>query len=304
MPITRELISQQQIDTPFTDSQIALIERLSQNVEDQVIHDKTKEWYNSLDQTILDASGVPKEAREKATDYAKRAFAALKSDADASSTYKTKVSALETEIAALKEGKQDAVSAQKITDLKSEIASLKENHAVQLREKDEALAIHEKAIQEERFESAFTSALLGVNFKKDDTTTAIKDTLLEAEKAKFKSQYTPDIVDGKRVWRDKEGNIVRNAKNGNEYATAADLILPKLQPIIDAGRKITGTGLSGASGGSDPSGFVPTAKTRVEFDRQAADYLIAQGLERTKPEFAAKLTELRKEFDVSSLPVT
>lgn len=304
MPITGDLIKQQTIDTPFTDSQIALIEKLSQNVEDQVIHDKTREWYSQWDQTILDASGIQKEAREKASDYAKRAFAALKSENQELVTFKAKAKELETEIATLKDGKIDAATTQKITDLKAELASLKQTHQAQLQEKENALAEKEKALLAERVETQFASALNGVSFKKDETSAALKDIAIQNAKQTLLAEATMDTQDGKLVWRDKDGNIIRNPKNGNEPATTADLLLPKLTPVIDQGRKAAGTGTNGAAGAGQASNFAPTAKTRTDFDRQAGEFLLAQGLERTNPEFATKLTELRKEFDAQALPVT
>lgn len=304
MAITRELILQQQVETPFTDAQIALIEKLSKNDEDQVIHDKTREWYTQWDQTIFEASGIEKEAREKASDYAKRAFSALKTQATEATTYKSKVATLESEIAALKDGKVDAATTQKIKDLTAEIASLKDNHQKALKEKEDALSEREQALINERVDSEFNSVLVGIQFKKDETAIALKDIALQNAKQALRSEFTMDVVDGKRVWRNKQGDIVRNPQNGNEPATTADLILPKLAPIIDQGRKATGTGTNGASGGTNPSGFNPTAKTRVDFDREAGEYLISKGLERTKPEFAAKLTELRKEFNVAQMPMT
>lgn len=303
MPITGDLIKQQEIDTPFTDSQIALIERLSQNSEDQAFHDKTKEWYNQWDQTILDASGVQKEAREKASDYAKRAFTALKSEIQELATFKTKVKELETEITTLKDGKIDAATTQKITDLNAELASLKQTHQTQLQEKENALAEKEKALLNERVETQFATALNGIAFKKDETTAAMKDIAIQHAKQTLLAEATMDIQDGKLVWRDKAGNIIRNPKNGNEPSTTADLLLPKLTPVIDQGRKAGGTGTAGASGGASPSGFAPTAKTKTEFYTQASDYLIAKGEDRTNPDFAKKLTELSKEFNAQDLPV-
>lgn len=303
MPITGDLIKQQTIDTPFTDSQIALIERLSQNSEDQAFHDKTKEWYNQWDQTILDASGVQKEAREKASDYAKRAFTTLKSEIQELATFKTKVKELETEITTLKDGKIDAATTQKITDLNAELASLKQTHQAQLQEKENALAEKEKALLNERVETQFATALNGIAFKKDETTAALKDIAIQNAKQTLLAEATMDIQDGKLVWRDKTGQIIRNPKNGNEPSTTADLLLPKLTLVIDQGRKAAGTGIAGASGGGSPSGFAPTAKTKTEFYTQASDYLIAKGEDRTNPDFAKKLTELSKEFNAQDLPV-
>lgn len=303
MPITGDLIKQQQTDTPFTDSQIALIERLSQNSEDQAFHDKTKEWYNQWDQTIFEASGVQKEAREKASDYAKRAFTTLKSEIQELATFKTKAKELETEIATLKDGKIDAATTQKITDLNAELTSLKQTHQAQLQEKENALAEKEKALLNERVETQFATALNGISFKKDETTAALKDIAIQNAKQTLLAEATMDTQDGKLVWRDKTGQIIRNPKNGNEPATTADLLLPKLTPVIDQGRKAGGTGTAGASGGASVSGFAPTAKTKTEFYTQASDYLIAKGEDRTNPDFAKKLTELSKEFNAQDLPV-
>lgn len=304
MAITEDLIKQQDHLKDLTADQIKAIETLSRNEEEQVIHSKRGDWYKQFDQTILDESGIPKEGAEKATDYAKRVLAAQKSQIAELTTYKTKVADLTTEIATLKDGKVDAATTRKIQDLQTELASLKETHQQELQAKETALTEKEKALILEKTETQFAAALAGISFKKDETTTALKDMAIANAKAQLLTEATMDIVDGKTVWRDKKGDIIRNPKNGNEPSTTADLLLPKLAPVIDAGRKITGTGGQGAEGGASGStGFNPTAKTKTEFYTQASDHLVKLGVDRTTPEFATKLGELSKEFNAQELPV-
>lgn len=301
--ITGELIKQQTPKTPFTDDQIELIEQLSKNDEDVTIGNKTRQWYSELDALIAEQTGVQKDGREKASDYAKRAFAALKSENQELATFKIKAQNLEAEIATLKDGKVDAATNQKIHDLNAELKSLKETHQAQLQEKETALTAKEQALLDERFETELASALLGVTFKKDETATALKDITINAAKQALRSEYTLDVVDGVRVLRDKEGEIVRNPKNGNAPATLADFLLPKIAPIVDQGRQAVGTGTKDAKGNVIPqSNFTSTAKTRTDFDRDAGDHLMKQGIERGTTAFTEKLTELRKEFNVSALP--
>jgi hypothetical protein len=304
MAITAELIKQQEIDTPFTDSQIALVEKLSRNEEEQVIHNKRGDWYKQFDQTILDESGIPKEGQEKASDYAKRVLAAQKAKIAEMETYKTKAATLEAKIATLEEGKGDAATTQKIKDLQSELASLKETHQQELQAKESALTEKEKALISEKTETQFAAALSSVNFKKDEQSTAVKDILISNAKQALLAEATMSVEEGKVIWRDKKGEIIRNPKNGNEPMTTAELLMPKLAPVIDLGRKATGTGTTAAQGGqSSSTGFNPTAKTKTDFYTQASDHLVALGVDRTTPEFAAKLSELSKEFNAQELPV-
>lgn len=304
MAITEELIKQQDLLKDLSADQIKAIETLSRNDEDAVIHTKRGDWYKQFDQTILDTSGIPKEGAEKASDYAKRVLAAQKAQIEELSTYKSKVTDLQTEIATLKEGKVDAVTTQKIKDLQTELAAVKDAHQKELQAKDTLLTEKEKAILSEKEETEFAAALSGITFKKDETTTALKDIAIKQAKADLKAEATLDIVDGKQVWRDKKGDIIRNPKNGNEPMTTAELLLPKLAPVVDPGRKVTGTGGKGAEGnGGSSNGFTPTAKTKSEFYDQADEYLMKMGFDRTSPDFAAKRTELSKEFNAQDLPV-
>lgn len=305
MAITEELIKQQDSLKDLSADQIKAIETLSRNDEDAVIHTKRGDWYKQFDQTIAEESGIPKEGAEKASDYAKRVLAAQKAQIQELSTYKTKVGELQDQITSLKDGKVDAATTQKIKDLESELATVKDTHQRQLQEKDNLLTEKEKALLSEKEETAFASAISQMKFKGDDQSKALKDIALKNAKAELKSEATLDIVDGKQVWRDAKGDIIRNPKNGNEPATTADLLLPKLAPVIDQGRQATGTGGKAAEGSAfSATGFTPTAKTKTEFYSQAEAYLLAQGNERTSPEFAKKLTELSTEFKAQELPVS
>lgn len=304
MAITADLIKQQESLKDLTADQIKAIETLSKNDEDAVIHSKRGEFYNQFDKEIHESSGFPKEGHERASDYAKRVLAAQKSQIEELSTYKTKVGTLEEKIKTLEEGKVDAATTKKIKDLTDELASLKETHQKQIQEKDTLLTEKEKALISEKEETEFAAALMGVNFKKDETATSLKDLAIKNAKDQLRAEATLDIVDGKQVWRDKKGEIIRNPKNGNEPATTADLLLPKLTPIVDQGRKVAGNGGSAPQGGgSGGEGFHPTAKTKTEFYTQADDYLVKMGFDRTTPEFAVKRTELSKEFNAQELPV-
>lgn len=303
--ITEDLIKQQELLKDLTPDQVKAIETLSKNDEETVIHKKRGDWYKQFDQDILDSSGIPKEPAERATDYAKRAFALQKAEIEELTAYKTKAKTLEAKIATLEDGKVDATTKQKIKDLGDELAALKVTHETAIREKETLLSQKDQELIRERQEVQFAAALSGVKFKSDETTTALKDIAVKSAKEALMAEYTMDIADGKTVWRDKKGEIVRNPKNGNEPMTTADLLMPKLAPVIDQGRKVNGTGTTKVdANGTSSTTFAPTAKTKTEFYTQASDYLIAQGNDRTNPEFAKKLTELSKEFNAQELPVT
>lgn len=305
MAITADLIKQQDSLKDLTDDQIKAVETLSKNDEEAVIHSKRGEFYNQFDKEILEYSGYPKEGHERASDYAKRVLAAQKAQIEELSTYKTKVGELQTQITSLKDGKVDAATTQKIKDLESELATVKDTHQKEIQAKEALLTEKEKALISEKEETEFAKAISGMNFKKDDQSAALKAIALKQAKADLKSEATMEVADGKVIWRDAKGEIIRNAKNGNEPATTADLLMPKLAPVIDQGRKVTGTGGKTAEGSTfSATGFNPTAKTKTEFYSQASDYLIAQGQERTDPKFAAKLSELSKEFNAQDLPVS
>lgn len=305
MAITADLIKQQDTLKDLTDDQIKAIETLSRNDEETVVHLKRGEFYNQFDKEILEYSGYPKEGHERAADYAKRVLAAQKAQIEELSTYKTKVGELQTQITSLKDGKVDAATTQKIKDLESELATVKDTHQKEIQAKEALLTEKEKALLSEKEETAFASAIAQFKFKADETSASLKEIALRQAKADLKAEATLDVVDGKQVWRDAKGEIIRNPKNGNEPATTADLLMPKLAPVIDQGRKVTGTGGKGAEGSTfSATGFTPTAKTKTEFYSQAQDYLVAQGVDRTTPEFSKKLTELSTEFKAQELPVS
>ena len=305
--LTKDLIQQQDSLAHLTNEDIKVIETLSQNDEKEVIHRKRGEFYTEFDQAVLESTGIKKNAGEKASDYHKRAAKELKDAANGGSDSLADIEAKDAKIKELEKQITDGTGSEsmkkKLSDLESEISSLKAAHSLAIEAKDKMISDKDTEVVGQRLDAEFASSIAKIKLKSDDIIDAkVKAAFLKEAKAELLAEYTMDTDDGKLVWRDKDGNIVRNPKNGNNPMTTDELISPKLTPIMDEARKAEGTG-GKAPSGNQRSSSVIRAKTQVEFTEQATDALIAQGVQRGTSEFTTKMTDLRTEHNASKLPM-
>ena len=79
-----------------------------------------------------------------------------------------------------------------------------------------------------------------------------------------------------------------------------------LKDVIDKGRQQTGGGTGGFGSGSGGTGGtldLTGVRTQLEADKVIEAHLLANGLTRDSSEFGEKLTEIRNENSVATLPI-
>jgi len=289
----------------LTDEQLVAIETASLNDEDAVIHKKRGEWYKTFDEKLLETSGIEKLPGEKASDYLARVTKQLKEAADAAGNYQTEINSLKEAKTALEkqisEGDTSAATKKQLKDLNDELASLKDLHKKALEDKDKEIQAKSAEMQDYMVESEFGMAVAGLEFKETDA--MIKKAMLKEARESLLAEATMDTENGRKVWRDKDGNILRNPQNNNEPFTTIELLAPKLAPILDTGREVKGPGIKPDPAKPQIPGRI-VAKTQVEFTEKATDYLIAKGVERGTEEFTKQFGELRAAHKASELPLT
>lgn len=311
MALSPELLKSNTATESLTEDQIAAIVSLSVNDENQTIGKRIGELHGQYDHDIQEVTGLTKNQGEKSYDFLKRILGDFKEQTSELPTLKTKISAYETEIAGLQkkiqEGGTDEELKKQFQDTKNELTSLRAQYETEKSEFGEKIKGYENQIKTAKVNSEFEKALSELKFK-PEFPDSVKNTLIQSAKEKLIRDYSPDWekVEGKEilVFRDSEGNIIRNKQNALNPHTAKDLLSENLKDILDLGRKQKGTGTSSGGAGSgseilDLSG----SKTQVEADDKIVKHLMALGEVRGSGSFADKQKKIREENGIHKLPI-
>ena len=309
MALTAEVIKANADLANLTDAQLAAITTLSANDENQVINTKIGELHGRYDEDVKSVTGIEKNSGEKTYDYVKRVLAGLK----AKSVGATELQSYENEIATLKSqianGKGDEAIRQQLKDAQAELSTLKAQYDVDKQNWGNKEKEFTNKITGIEIDSNFEKAVAGLKFRAGYPE-SVQRTLLSSAKSAILGAYKPDWVeaDGQRimVFRDKNGEILRNKANSLNPYTADELISEQLKEVLDNGRIITGVGTQEQGNGQSGSAEVfniAGAKTQVEADEIIVKYLMQIGETRGSGSFAEKQKKLRQEHGVYKLPI-
>lgn len=315
MALTTELLKQTKGLDTLTEEQLAAITTLSANNEAAVIGQRIGEIYGGLDKDILTASGVEKLQGEKTYAYAKRAFEQIKKDTSTGGDdqLKAKVEELtkvNTELQAkLKDGKGNEVLQKQLDDTLKLVQSWETKYNDEVKSLTEKLTAKDKEFVLSGVENQFDLALVGKKFKAGIPEEVAKQ-FAENKKREILALYTPDYIgegnDKKLIFRDSNGQELRNKENSLNHFTAEELYLKELASILDTGKQQQGTGTKpNGTGTSTPAAFdVSTAKTKVEATDMMVNHLFSQGLTKLSDDFQVKLNELQEanQAHIDTLP--
>src|SRR5699024_5232615 len=210
----------------------------------------------------------------------------------------------------LEKGAGDETLKQQLKDAKAQVTQLQTQLQTKETEFNTKKAEFDKTIKDTHVDYAFQAATAGLKFK-SGITEPIQKTLLNAAKAEILAKGTPDFVEdgqgGKKlVIRGADGNILNNPKNNLNPYTISELVMEtSLKDVIDTGRKQTGGGTGGFQGQGGQGGTLDLTgvRTQLEADKVIEAHLLANGLTRDSSEFGEKLTEIRNENNVATLPI-
>lgn len=312
--LTPEMLRQSSVLMTLTEEQLNAIAEMSRNDENSVIGARIGALHGQYDTDIFSVTGVKKKDGEKSYEYAKRVLAEYKVKADSVKTIQSQLDAAKAQVTELQgklaAGTGDETLAQQLKDAKAQVTQLQ----AQLKAKETEFATKQTefdaALKNTHVDYAFQAATSGLKFK-TGITEPIQKTLLNAAKAEILAKGTPDFVEdgqgGKKlVLRGPDGNILNNPKNNLNPYTLQELVMEtSLKDVIDTGRKQTGGGTGPTGGGTAAAGTLDLtgARTQVEADKVITSHLLASGLTRDSIEFSNRLTEIRNENNVASLPI-
>lgn len=313
--LTKEILKASAVLAALTDDQLQSIVELSKNDETAVISQKVGEIHRQYDETILKATGIPRNGDEKSYVYLERAGKALKEQATgASKEMQDKITELTAEKErlekAIKEGGSDNELKTQLSNAQAELNQTKQQFTELQSKLTKAETEHNKRVHEMQVDFELNGATQGLKFKAELPESATK-VLMQQALGSIKSNKADFIDDGKGgkrlVFRNAEGAILNNPENQLNPFTAAELLKKELATmgVLDDGRKQSGagTGSGGSGNGGSGQGFdLSGAKNQIEANEIISKQLLSQGLTRGSSEFESAATQAWKDNNVSELP--
>jgi len=310
--LTEKLLKENTDLSTLTAEQVAAITTLSANDEATVISAKTGEIHGRLETDVKTVSGLDKNEGEKSYDFLKRVLGDFKESAKGSTTLKADLAAEKSKIAGLEQkildGKGNEAVAQKLKDAESKFDALKLQFDTEKTGWDTEKTGFKDTITGIKVAAEISKATAGLKFKAAYPD-SVQKTLLTSAKATVLSTYKPDWYEEKdgsktMVFRDKNGDIAKNSANGLEPFTAKELISAQLKDVLEVAKVQKGGG-TGNPKGPNPITIadLSDAKSQIDADRIIVKHLLGQGLLKGTQDFADGQSKLRKENNISKLPM-
>ena len=266
------------------DEHTTFLENYKKGTVENEIGDRVRKVHQNYDENIFSLTGKRRSAEQKgdSTEFLKTVIGDYKS-------FEVKISEHEKQVSDLKEQiknntgdeqlKKDLLSAQ--NDLGNIKKLYSDEKDIWKEEKTKLLSSHERA----RLENGLDRSLMGIKFK-DGITDNVQRVVVEAVKNELLEMAV--MVDGKMLFKDKDGNTLINKDNAMNPFTPEEMLKSKLKDIIDEGRKIQGTGvdpkITEDKDGKKTVNFVPSdsVKTKDDLHKDLALKGFIQGTEEYK----------------------
>ena len=310
--ITQEMLAADAALSGLTEEQQQAILTLSKNDEEQVIGNRFREVYNTLDATIAKATGVPRNGDEKTYLYLERAANILAEKANSVDELNAKIADLTKERDTLQKAVEkggDAELRRQLTQANADLNSVREQYNTLKTDYDKMKDGHAAEILGMQIDNALAGAKIGLKFKAEFPQAAI-DTLMTQALNNIKAM-NPSFIDngnGGKVlaFMGQDGQPLRNPENHLDPYTAEELLKKELRTmgILDEGRQAQGTGTKPAQqpqGGAAPVD-VSMARTQSEADDIIHNQLNTQGLVRGSKAYQEAYDAAWKQYNISSLP--
>jgi len=304
----------------LSDEQKKAIEQLSKNDEQITVDQAVGKAYRSVDDKVRELTGSDKPHGKYTSDWVGEQLLKFKEKADSVTGLNERIDSLTTENDDLKKkvksGATDEALKGRVTELegklkdeqdlvttlRGQITENSETHKAEL----EKLAKAEEATKKS---SMWTAAQTGFKFKDEKIIDPeVRRAMIAQKISGIESEYTIDFGSNSGddpVFRDKEGQIVRNPDNKNNPYTPEELLAKRIAPILQEGRKVGGSGGSGNPGGGSGGAFsLNGAKSKREAHELIAKHLVeSEGLVRGTQAFTQRQVELAKEHVPADLPL-
>lgn len=315
--ITKEMLTALEELKGLTDDQIKAIITLSENDENKVIAEKTREFWTRLDEDIKTVTGKEKPATVKTYDFFKGVLKDLQKQAEeVEQAVKAKTKELQTELEDLrkkvKDGAGDDAMKAQIQKLETELKThetrakkLERDLKAKEKEAQELVQQKEKEMMDLRVGSVISQAVSGLKFKEGIPKEVIP-TLIEKAKEEILAKGLPEFTDDGKdfILRDPETQLpILNADNYQKPFTGTELLLSSLKPVLaDGAGSAGGAGTKG--GGAGGNGVLGIqAKTQLEASAIIAQHLKEKGVQQGTKEYQEQWDKIVEENKILDLPV-
>lgn len=240
------------------------------------IDGRVREIYQRIDSDVSSITGEQKAGDEKTYDYVKRQLSQLS----------TSAKELEAKKAELQKAVDDKTDSKALDLLRGELDSMKEKHQKFKEDAESKYSQLESSGVQMRILNEFDRSMTGLKFK---DAAIIPEDVRNAmiNNAKAEMAKSASYVDGKLVFTDSEGKIMRD--DNLNVLTPKDVMAEKLKSIIDEGRKQKGVDIKEPEIKDEDGKIVvnltlpDTVKTNVDLTK----HLLELGMKRDSDEYRA-----------------
>lgn len=320
MPVTAEIIKQSDALKELPENQVEAFVTLANNIFKEDIDTHTGTSKRRWEEDVKGLFGLEKpQPNMPAHEYLKWAAAEQQKAYEAKIEEAKKLSdpaekeALERKIQALQNELKDAgLKGSEL--LRSEIdgykQKLKDFETLEKQLKSD-FSSEKKKLESEISAERQRNLLLQVGFEKSEALVgvefnpayaeSVRNDLIEARWNAILAKAAPakEIDENgnlRTIWRDKDGNILRNPKNNRLPFTTKELLMEGLQDILKTQRIVTGSGTNGGqNGGNAIDVDLTSARSQVEADEIIERQILGMGIAKGTTQFTEKKTAIRKE---------
>ena len=296
--IDKELIKGQEVLKGLTDEQVAAIETIAKNAENEVAARITGQVHQYYDDNFKAILGVDKPAGVKSSEFWKEQVAGLAGKA-AKAGDNTEIERLRGTISDLeskiKAGNGSAALVEKLEKEKQELAAnvedLRKKYAEGESEWKAKLTEKEKAFRQSEVSRLLDTQLSGLKLN-ESIPENLRRIALKTAKADILSQYEAEPTDTGALIFKKDGVVLSNKANGLNPYTALELVSQHeaVKDILHTTQSQAGAGTNGKAGAAKLAGDVVdigNVKSKMEADEAIKQALHAQGIAATDPKYHA-----------------
>jgi gas vesicle protein len=295
----------------LTEEQITAIETLSKNDEQEVVGSTVKKIHDAYDEQIEKLTGRPKPPEVKTYKHLDNIVLELKSKAKKAE----KAEELENEVSNLREqiksGKgSEALKGeverlqQSLKDKQDELNQYKETFESEKQKYEIKLSEINQSVMFTNLEKEFANHLTEnkLGFVQNVPEAIIKDSL-NLRKQALLNEVKPEMSEeqGRLIFRDKDGMIIRDKDNRNEPITAGKLWEQRIEDLLDKnGKGGAGSEPIGSKGKGSTSIDLTSAKNYEEKINMIKDHIVqTEGIPIHDLRFGERELELKKELELS-----
>lgn len=245
--------------------------------------------HKKYDDDLFTITGKRKQTDQRTFDFMKIEYQTLQDSAEE----------LRVKNEKLEEAGKDGSGAEALKLAQSELDSVKKKHQTSLDEWKNKYESLEKNGEQMRILNEFDRSMQGFKFK---DVAIIPEDVRNAmiSNAKAELSKSASFVDGKLVFLDSEGDILRDKESLN-VLTAKEVLSEKLKSIIDVGRKQEGVDIKEPDIEKDKDGNVivtislpDSVKTNVDLSEHLHSLGMKSGSEEYRAAYAKYIEKVKK----------